>query len=381
MFPSKTALNSLHKKHQAKLVDFASYEMPLHYESGMVKEHLHTRNKAGLFDVSHMGQILVSAPNMNSANILKHLEKVSPSPLQHLKIGQCKYTVLLNDRGGCVDDLIIQTIEKNKVLLVVNASNVAKDLDYLHKQLPFLVFNLLDDHSLVALQGPEASYILEQFLPGVNLLPFMHGGFFSWNPTADKKPIINLWVSRTGYTGEDGFEISIPNDHAPLFVKFLLEKEPVKLIGLGARDSLRLEAGLSLYSHEIDEENSFLESGLHWIRGSKKDTPFEGCGADVLNTQIHQGVKKSIVGLKVFGKSIARQGMEVFSAPKEKIGVITSGTFSPTMQTPIALARVDISNNNSKPGKKLYVQIRSNFLEAEVIKLPFVPHRYIKNIN
>lgn len=365
-----TELYSLHKEYGGKLVSFSGYYLPLYYKAGMVKEHIHTRQLAGLFDVSHMGQILVTSPK-GSQYTLSLLEKLTPSPLSSLDVGSCQYTVLTGKNGGCLDDFLVEHLDTDKVLAVVNASRKDFDLSYLKKHLPELTFNLLDSFSLLALQGPKAAALLNSLIPGVIELKFMQGSYFSWQGNT-------VWITRSGYTGEDGFEISLSNNVAEEFSKSLLSFDEICLIGLGARDSLRLEAGLPLYGHELDVDTSFIEASMKWLVGKPTPKKLVCPGNLFLNRQLKDplSIGKRRVGIIVEEKSIPREGYEILSEEKLPIGTVTSGAYSPSLKKPLGQAYV--KSPFAKAGTKVYVVIRGKCVGAEVVKLPFLKPRYIR---
>lgn len=365
-----TALFPLHKEFCAKFVPFSQYYLPLYYSTGLIKEHLHTRESAGLFDVSHMGQILITSQK-GSAHTLKLLETLVPSSVSLLEPGQCQYTVLTNKQGGCIDDLLVEHLDANEVLAIVNASRKAFDLDYLKSALPELSFTLLDSCSLLALQGPKAVHTLENLIPNVTSLKFMHGRYFSWNNN-------KIWITRSGYTGEDGFEISLPNSIAEAFARSLLSFKDVSLVGLGARDSLRLEAGLPLYGQELDMETSFIEASMRWLIGKPAPEKLICAGNTTLNQQLLDPlfVKKRRVGIIMDNSSIPREGYEVLNVDKEPIGKITSGIYSPSFKKPLAQAYV--KSSFAKAGTTVYVIVRGKCVSAKIVKLPFLKPRYIR---
>ncbi len=344
--------------------------MPLYYKTGMLEEHIHTRKEAGLFDVSHMGQLLITSPQ-GTNKILELLEKLVPSPLSSLKSGSCRYTVLTNENGGCIDDLLIEVLSEKEVLAVLNASRKHIDLSHLKKMLPELTFELINHKSLFALQGPKAVSILNNLIPGVDTLKFMHGSFFMWQEST-------LWITRSGYTGEDGFEISLPNALAETFAKKLLAHKEVALIGLGARDSLRLEAGLPLYGHELNLNRSFLEANMRWLVGKPIPEKLNCLGKEYLNRQLKDSssIEEKRVGLIIKERSIPREGYKILNEKKVLIGIVTSGAYSPTLKKPIAQGYV--KSTFAKIGTKVYVVIREKPVEAELVKLPFIAPGYAR---
>ncbi len=316
METKKTSLNSLHQKYGAKLVEFAGYEMPIQYKDGIVQEHKFTRSSSGIFDVSHMGQLFISG----SDNLTKDLERIFPANLENLNLNQSKYSFLMNNEGGIYDDLIITKIEKG-YLIILNAACKHNDYEIIKSKLKDKYEIKLDETlSLVAIQGPEAKVILSKIIPGCNDLKFMNGNNFIFEDT-------NIYITRSGYTGEDGFEISIKNEKAEDFVEKLIEKGS-KMIGLGARDTLRLEAGLCLYGNDLDTKTSPIEANLRWAI-PKNRINSEYPGSNVLKKQIENGVKRLRVGIKPETRIIARGETKIFNDNNQQIGKIKSGTFGP----------------------------------------------------
>jgi aminomethyltransferase len=361
----ETSLINLHKSHGAKLVEFAGYNMPIQYSEGILNEHRFTRTNCGVFDVSHMGQLFIYGEN----DLTKDLEKIFPIDLQSLKKNQSKYSFLMNDNGGIYDDLIITKIS-NGYLIILNAACKNNDFKIIKEKLndkyqPELKENL----SLIALQGPGAKNVLEKIIPEINSLKFMHGGEFKFKN-------LNIYITRSGYTGEDGFEISIPNEIAETFTKELL-KNGSKLIGLGARDTLRLEAGLCLYGNDIDLETTPIEANLKWAI-SKKRIDDEYPGSEIIKKQIVSGVKKLRVGIKPQTKVIARANTKIFNEENKEIGRVTSGTFGPSVDHPISMGYVN--NNYSSIDTKIFLEIRGKKVSANICKLPFYQKNYVKEI-
>jgi aminomethyltransferase len=354
--PQITALYPLHLQLGAKMTVFADYQMPLQYQTGIIAEHLHCRAAAGFFDISHMGQCLIQGKNAVAA-----LERICPSDLSQLKIGQGRYTVLTNVLGGIVDDVIVTRVT-NGLRIVLNATCKAKDVAYLTARLPDCQITLLDE-CLFAVQGPLAAQVLMQLNPAVQNLPFMHGVNIELNGVA-------CFVTRSGYTGEDGFEISVPNKDALKLAEVLLAIEPLKPIGLGARDTLRLEAGLSLYGHELWETITPVEVGLTWLIAKQR---CNYAGVEKIRSQLQQGCAQRKVGLIVKDKMPVRAEAELVDAEDEPVGIVTSGSFSPTLNQPIALALLDTSFPQTD---KLFAKVRDHLLPVTITSLPFVPHRY-----
>lgn len=362
----KTPLYDLHIEKGGKMVGFAGYAMPVQYAgAGIIKEHLHVRAKAGLFDVSHMGQINISAVDSDPALFL---EKIIPSDLQSLKHGDMRYSVILNDEGGVVDDLILTRMSDSKFFAVINAACKESDIEYLNEQIGADVkIKLLEDRGQLALHGPISEEILLKFIPEIKALKFMKFGVFEYSGAEG-------YVTRSGYTGEDGFEVSLPNQVLEKFTRELLEDERVALIGLGARDSLRLEAGLPLYGHELGETITPIEAGLKWIIQKIRRERANFIGSDVILEQIENGVKSKRVALAPTGKAPVREGTPLINEDEDNIGMVTSGTYSPTLAKPIAMGYASVEH--IKSGKKIYALLRGRKVECELVKLPFVEHKY-----
>ena len=361
----KTSLFLLHQKNNAKMVPFSGYEMPLQYaDMGIMKEHLHTRKHAGLFDVSHMGQAYL----VSHDDPAKHLEKLCPSDLTQLEPGQMRYTVLLNEHGGIIDDLMVTRIDDKKLFLVVNAARKDVDFKYIIQNAGSMA--RLDEcyhHGLLALQGPKAEKILNKIIPGVSEMTFMTLKSFKWNGT-------NLMISRSGYTGEDGFEISIEGQHAIPFANELLKDKNVALIGLGARDSLRLEAGLCLYGHDLNEDTTPVEANLKWVISKNRRHEKGFSGAETILSQITEGTEKVRVGIKPDGKAPLREGALLFNANDEEIGYVTSGCFAPSLKSPIAMGYINSEYIDTK--KIIKAKQRDKFFPCKIAKLPFIKPNY-----
>lgn len=364
----KTALYSLHIELGAKMVPFAGYSMPVQYPSGILAEHLHTRDKAGLFDVSHMGQIqLLGKP---VAELSRILEKLVPSDIQILKAQRQRYTVLTNEKGGIEDDLIVAHAG-NHLHLVVNASNKKADYELLEKHLgKYCQVKLLENVSLLALQGPLSANILQRLGADLTTLPFM--GYRAVDLAS-----IPCMISRSGYTGEDGFEISVADKNAQALARLILNFPEVNPIGLGARDTLRLEAGLCLHGQDISKVTTPIEAGLEWVVSKSRRSSQGGfMGDTVILKQLTTPPAKKLVGLSLEGRLPARHGNFILNKQGKMIGEVTSGTFSPTLHKPIALGYVE--TEYSKPTTPLWVQVREQKIPAVVTALPFVPHRYYR---
>jgi aminomethyltransferase len=366
-----TPLRSEHEALGARMVPFAGYLMPVQYPTGILTEHTHTREKCGLFDVSHMGQAWLKGPDHETTAAA--LETLVPADLASLQPGQQRYSQLLNDDGGIIDDLMISRSAfpgtEGRLYLIVNASRKDVDFAYLADRLPAVVtVDPLPQWALLALQGPRAEAVLEHLVPGVAALNFMQGVPFEFNNA-------EIYVTRSGYTGEDGYEISVLNEAAPDLWRTLLAHDDVLPIGLGARDSLRLEAGLSLYGHELDETVSPVEASLIWSIPKHRRAEGGFPGADRIQREIADGPARKIVGIKPEGRAPARDGT-IIMVDGKKVGVITSGGFGPSAQSPVALGFVPPAL--ARPGQALELMVRGKALPAQVIKLPFVQKSFKK---
>jgi glycine cleavage system T protein (aminomethyltransferase) len=363
---ARTPLYDLHLLQGARMVPFASYAMPVQYKAGIIAEHLHTREKAGLFDVSHMGQAVLSGPDAS-----RKLEALVPSDVVSLAPGRQRYTQLLDETGGILDDLMVTRLPgvEERLGLVVNAANKQADFAHLRKRLPDLRLEVLADRALLALQGPKAAEVLATLLQGVEAMAFMTWRDFD-------RAGVPLFVSRSGYTGEDGFEVSVPAEAARAFAEKLLSNPDVALVGLGARDSLRLEAGLCLHGHDIDTSTSPVEASLAWSiqKRRRQEGGFPGAGR--IQRELRDGSKRKRVGLELAGKAPAREGAEVTAPDGRKIGRVTSGGFAPSVGRPIAMAYIE--SEFAAPGTDLNIIVRGTPLAARVSQMPFVPHRYFR---
>ncbi len=364
----KTPFFDVHVEYGGKMVPFAGYSMPVQYDGmGVMQEHLYCRSEVGLFDVSHMGQVFISSDNADPAEML---EKITPGDFKNLKIGEIKYTVLLNENGGIIDDLMVTRFDDRKLFLVINAGCKVKDLEYITKQIGVDVkIEELKTRALLALQGQQAEAVLVKLIPDVSKLRFMQSATFKYNDH-------DLYISRSGYTGEDGFEISIANDIAADFAKTLLSAENVKWIGLGARDSLRLEAGMCLYGHDLNENTTPIEANLKWVVPKRRREEKGFLGADKIINQIENGTKTLRVGIQPEGRAPLREGVELFSIEGEKIGAITSGGFSPSLKKPIAMGYVN--TEFSTIGSKINAKLRGKDIPCEVVSMSFVANKYKK---
>ncbi len=333
--------------------EFAGYDMPLYYEAGVMDEHLWTRAHAGVFDVSHMGQIM-----LEGAEAMALLHTITPSTFVGTPVGMAKYTVLTNKDGGIIDDLIVTKISETKFFAVINAGCKDKDIEWIESQCPETVtMTVLKDRSLIALQGPSAEKVLHETLY-LDILGLKYMRMVQ---------IDELYISRLGYTGEDGFEVSLPSEHAPTFWERLNEHEEVKPIGLAARDSLRLEMGYCLYGHDIDEKTSPIEADLSWLVGKDADVFL---GSKRILAEKEAGSDRKRVGIKILDKGVAREGAVILNENDDPIGQLTSGGFSPTLQTSIGQGYVE--SNYSSPGSQVKVEVRGRKLAAEIVKMPFI---------
>ena len=360
----KTALYDYHKSLGAKFIPFAGYEMPVQYSSGIVEEHKLTRAKAGLFDVSHMGQLLIEGKD----DLAIELEKIIPTDLKKIKLNQSKYSFLTNENGGIYDDLIVTKV-KNGFSIILNAACKNNDFKIIENSLKNkFKLTLHKNLSLIALQGPKSSEILEKSINGVSSLKFMNGNKFSYNGK-------DIYVTRSGYTGEDGFEISIPNELVEDFAKKLIT-QGVKPIGLGARDTLRLEAGLCLYGHDIDESTNPIEANLKWAISKRRREEGGFVGYSKIKSDMNGSLTRLRVGVKPEGKIIAREGVKIFSKDNKEIGSITSGTFGPSVNGPIAMGYVKF--DFSKPGTRVLLEVRGKKYNANISELPFYKKSYVR---
>jgi aminomethyltransferase len=361
--PALLPLDAWHRARGARMVPFAGYAMPIQYE-GIVAEHDWTRGQAGLFDVSHMGQLFVSGDRAEAA-----LEALLPIDLSTLELGALRYSLLLDDNGGILDDLIVARWRQG-FFIVVNGATKHHDIAHLRERLPAgVTLEHLDDRALLALQGPEAFAVLARHATGpwpLSALTFMRGGPFELAGT-------DAWISRTGYTGEDGFEISFAASDAQRIAERLCAEPEVKPAGLGARDSLRLEAGLPLYGHDLDPRTDPVSAGLAWAIARRRRAEGGFPGHDRIAAMLAAGPELRRVGLSLDGRLPAREGAPVFARETE-VGRVTSGGFSPTLGHPIAMAYV--AAEDAARGTPLSIEVRGRMLDATVVPLPFVPHRY-----
>jgi aminomethyltransferase len=360
-----TPLHALHKALGARMVPFAGYDMPVQYPSGILEEHEQCRTKAALFDVSHMGQAVLRGPDVEAA-----LETLVPADIKGLGYDRMRYTQFTNEAGGILDDLMV-TRRVDRLFLVVNAACKEQDFAHLEKHLGArgCTLEVRTGRALLALQGPAAAAAIAQVVPGAEKLAFMQAANFQIGT-------LPVFVSRSGYTGEDGFEISVPHAEAEEFARRLLVQPDVAPAGLGARDSLRLEAGLCLYGHDIDETTSPIEAGLAWSIDARRREQGGFPGAARIQRELKDGVARKRVGLKPEGRVPAREGSEITDEGGKPIGKVTSGGFGATAGGPIAMGYV--SPAAAKPGTRVNFIIRGQAHPGQVVKLPFVPHHYAK---
>jgi aminomethyltransferase len=358
---ARTPLYALHESLGAKLTAFAGYAMPVQYPAGIIAEHLHTRAKAALFDVSHMGQVVLAG-----AGIAAKLEHLVPADIAGLSSGRVRYTVFTNDRGGIIDDLMVAK-DGETLRLVVNASRKAEDVAHLRAALGAGAVTYLDDRALIALQGPAAAAVLARLARGVDTMAFM-----SMAPVEIDG--IACHVTRSGYTGEDGYEISVPAVSAEQLARRLLTEPEVAPAGLGARDTLRLEAGLCLYGIDIDETTTPIEADLAWTIQKRRRAEGGFPGAAIIQRELGQGASRRRVGIKPEGRQIARGHTPIIDAAGTEIGTVTSGGFSPSLEGAIAMGYVPAAL--ARPGTALRLSVRGAERPAQIAALPFVPHRY-----
>jgi aminomethyltransferase len=370
-----TPLDAWHRRHGARMVPFAGYAMPVQYDltgdlharcrGGVLAEHLHTRSQAGLFDVSHMGQAMLTGPNVAAV-----LETLVPGDILGLKPGRQRYTLLTNPAGGIIDDLMVACLNEDRLFLVVNASR--KDVDFAHivASLPAgIVLTRLEDQALLALQGPGAVTVMARLSPEAAALPFM--GVASVSLAG-----IDCLISRSGYTGEDGFEISVPAEQAEALADTLIGHAEVVPVGLGARDSLRLEAGLCLYGNDIDEASTPIEAGLTWVIGKRRKMSWDFPGGAAMRDQLDNGATRRRVGIRPDGRAPARDHTSIVAEDGTEVGMITSGGFGPSVNGPIAMGYV--RKDLAADGTRLTLIVRGKTIPATVVPLPFIPHRYIR---
>lgn len=368
----KTPLHALHLSLGAKMVPFAGYDMPVQYPAGVLKEHLQTRAAAGLFDVSHMGQVIVKAKSASFEDAARALESLVPVDILGLKAGRQRYGFFTDENGGILDDLMI-TNRGDHLFVVVNAACKEADVAYMKAHLSGCDVTLLEDRALLALQGPRAEAALAELWPEVTAMKFM-------DVRDASLPDATCIISRSGYSGEDGFEISVPADRAEGIAKALLEHPDCQPIGLGARDSLRLEAGLCLYGNDIDTTTSPIEASLEWAiqkprrMGGERAGGFPG--ADRILDELTNGTSRRRVGLRPEGKAPVRghSGLFADAEGKTEIGEVTSGGFGPTVESPVAMGYVP--TEYAAPGTQIFAEVRGKFLPVTVSALPFITPTY-----
>ncbi len=366
-------LDAWHRAAGGRMVPFAGYHMPVQYE-GIMAEHLWTRERAGLFDVSHMGQVLLTGEDVAGA-----LEKLLPGDLHGLKAGRMRYSLLLAEDGGILDDLMVTRLPSADALggeagegeafyVVVNGAVKYDDIGFMREHLPDEVtINHLEDQALLALQGPAAGEALAQILSGTDQLYFMQAAAFDWDG-------VPLWISRSGYTGEDGFEISLPAAEAERFASALTALDQVKPVGLGARDSLRLEAGLPLYGHDLTPETTPMVGDLGFALSKRRREEGGFHGAERVLAEHRDGPASKRVGIRIEGRQPVREGAEVVDADGTVVGHVTSGGHAPTLGAPIAMAMVPAAF--AEPGAPITIRQRGKDFTGTVAKMPFVPQRY-----
>ncbi len=368
-----TALHALHVASGGKMVAFAGYDMPVQYGTGVLREHLHTRTSAGLFDVSHMGQIALRPKSGKLEDAALALERLVPQDMLAVAPGRQRYAQFTNESGGILDDLMVANFGET-LFLVVNAACKAEDEAHLRAHLSDVcVIEPLPDRALIALQGPKAESALAKFCAEVPLMRFMDAG-------PRRVGSIDCFVSRSGYTGEDGFEISVPAEQAERLARDLLADGDVLPVGLGARDSLRLEAGLCLYGHDIDASTTPVEGALEWSiqksrrKGGARAGGFPG--ADLILAQLEQGAPRRRVGFKPEGRAPVREGAPLFAAAasSEKIGTVTSGGFGPSVNAPVAMGY--LPSSQATPGGLVFAELRGQRLPLRIAPMPFVPNTY-----
>ncbi|MFA6115841.1 MAG: glycine cleavage system aminomethyltransferase GcvT [Sphingomonas sp.] len=364
-------LDAWHRARDGRMVEFAGYHMPVQYE-GIMAEHLWTRESAGLFDVSHMGQLLFTGDDADAA-----LEALLPGDIKGLAPTKMRYSLLLAENGGILDDLMVTRLPgagefgaSAGLYMVVNGATKYDDISYLLDHLPDdITINIMDEQALLALQGPKAVDVLSRLVPGVEALVFMTAGPFEWNGTP-------LWISRSGYTGEDGFEISVPAEAAEALADALTAEAEVKPIGLGARDSLRLEAGLPLYGHDLDPETTPVMADLGFALSKRRREEGNFMGAERILLEREQGPVVKRVGLVVEGRQPVREGAAVVDADGSDVGKVTSGGFAPSFGAPIAMAYVPAAM--AAIGTVIQIAQRGKVHQATVTAMPLIPHRYVR---
>ncbi|MEM7731462.1 MAG: glycine cleavage system aminomethyltransferase GcvT [Pseudomonadota bacterium] len=366
-----TPMHALHHELGGKMVPFAGYEMPVQYGLGVMKEHLHTRARAGLFDVSHMGQVILHHDDGYMA-VADAMEGLVPVNLLDLRDGRQRYGFFTADNGGILDDLMMAR-RGAEMFMVVNAACKEADIAHMRGKLKGVYVEEISDRALLALQGPASEAVLDALVPGVGAMRFM-------DVTILPSRFGDLWISRSGYTGEDGYEVSVAEDHAVALARALLDHGDVEPIGLGARDSLRLEAGLCLYGHDVDTTTTPVEARLNWAIGAIRRTrgAREGHfpGSEVILRQLENGADRLRVGLRPEGRAPMREGTELFASEDsdKALGIVTSGAFGPTIEGPVSMGYV--ARGFSAEGGRVFGEVRGKRLPARVTALPFTQARF-----
>jgi aminomethyltransferase len=374
----QTALHGFHVANGGKMVPFAGYDLPVQYPMGVMKEHLHCRASAGLFDVSHMGQAFLIAEDGTYETAAAFFETLVPADISSLEPGQQRYSQLLNEEGGILDDLMISRLampgHTHWIYFVVNGACKVADFAHIQAHLPEgLTMRIAEDLSLVALQGPKAADVMARYIPEASNMPFMSG--------LDTKFELNgkdiyLHISRSGYTGEDGYELAIKHTDIEAVCTDLLAQDEVELIGLGARDSLRLEAGLCLYGHDIDTTTSPIEAGLTWSIQKNRREAGGFLGAERVQRELAERPSRRRVGIQPLGRAPAREGAIIRSNEGTEIGVVTSGGFGPSFEGPVAMGYV--KRRFGKAGTNVQLIVRGKEIPAKIVKLPFVPNNFYR---
>lgn len=372
----RTSLYMLHQKLGARFVPFAGYEMPVQFEQGLMAEHLFTRSSAGCFDISHMGQIRLASSILSSNEILQALESLVPADMVSLKPNRQRYALFTDPKGGILDDLMVAHMG-DWIMLIVNAACKNDDFKHLRVHLPDSIsVEFLDDRSLIAVQGPKAASVIQPIFPEIASMRFMDSRQLNHSDYGE------IYITRSGYTGEDGFEISIDSEYAVTLAELLLENKEVKPVGLGARDTLRLEAGLCLYGQDITRKTTPVEASLEWsIQKARRSGGIRAGhfpGADIILAQLERMPEKKRVGLKPQGRAPIRHGALLYAdaGGEHEIGYITSGTFSPSLSMPIAMGYV--ASVFSQEGTVIYAELRGKFVPVQVSPLPFVSPHYVR---
>jgi len=361
-----TPLDALHRDLGARMVPFAGYDMPVQYKPGIIAEHLHTRAKAGLFDVSHMGQATLKGPAA-----IATLERLCPGDIQGLKAGRQRYSLLTTEAGTISDDFMVARIGEDELFLVVNAGCKNEDFAHIAAHLPAgTTLTRHDDRALLALQGPLAAAVFARLAPASAAMKFMDIA------DLDVSGIGPVRATRSGYTGEDGFEISVPAAQAEALARALLAEPEVAPIGLGARDSLRLEAGLPLYGNDIDTTTSPVEAGLTFAINKRRKMAWDFLGGDLMRDQLDNGPSRRRVGIRLDGRAPARAHAEITLPDGTIIGEVTSGGFSPSLEAPIAMGYVAAAH--AADNTEIALIVRGKPLPARIVPMPFVPHRYCR---